>query len=261
MTQTPTAAKQDIAAGSGSLNKTGKTMKRNTRYINAIVAGLLTAGLASQAFAQQPSAAERAAMLKATLEASKVILRQYEWIETTVVSLKGEEKSRKQERCYYGADGGVQKIEITESPQPEKKRGLRGRIAEKKKEELTDYMKSAVALVKTYVPPSPAKIQAAKEAGKVSIEVLEPGKRARLNFKDYEKAGDNLGVEVDLTNNHMLGLKVSSYLDDAKDAVTLDVRMGSLNDGTTYASDIALDAKAKKLAVTVQNSGYRKASN
>jgi enoyl-CoA hydratase/carnithine racemase len=45
------------------------------------------------------------------------------------------------------------------------------------------------------VPPNPVKIQAAKDAGKVSIDLLEPGKRARLNFRDYEKPGDNLGVE------------------------------------------------------------------
>jgi hypothetical protein len=88
--------------------------------------------------------------------------------------------------------------------------------------------------------------------------VLEPGKRARLNFRDYEKPGDNLGVEVDLTSNRPLGLKVATYLEDAKDAVTLDVRVGQLNDGTTYPSDIALEAKADKLTVTVKNSGYRK---
>src|ERR1035441_4273885 len=214
--------------------------------------------LSNPAVAQQPSVPERVAALKASLAASQIILKQYEWIETTVISLKGDEKSRKQERCYYGADGNVQKIEVSASPEPQKKRGLRGRIIENKKEELTDYMKQAVALVKTYVPPNPAKIQAAKDAGKVSIEVLEPGKRARLNFRDYEKAGDNLGVEVDLVNNRPLGVKVSTYLDDAKDAVLLDVRMGQLNDGSPYASDITLDAKAKKIKVAMENSGYRK---
>ena len=218
----------------------------------------LLSALPNPAVAQQPSVPERVAALKASLAASQIILRQYEWIETTVVSLKGDEKSRKQERCYYGADGGIQKVEVSASPEPQKKRGLRGKIIAKKKEELTDYMKQAVALVKTYVPPNPAKIQAAKDAGKVTIEVLEPGKRARLNFRDYEKAGDNLGVEVDLVNNRPLGVKVSTYLDDAKDAVLLDVRMGQLNDGTTYASDITLDAPAKKIQVAVENSGYRK---
>jgi hypothetical protein len=122
-------------------------------------------------------------------------------------------------------------------------------------------MKSAVSLVKTYVPPNPAKIQAVKDAGKVTIELLEPGKRVRLNFRDYEKAGDNLGVEVDLVNNRALGVKVSTYLDDAKDTVTLHVRMGQLNDGTTYASDITLDAPARKIQVAVENSGYRKIGN
>src|ERR1039458_6178715 len=114
----------------------------------------LLSALPNPAVAQQPSVPERVAALKASLAASQIILRQYEWIETTVVSLKGDEKSRKQERCYYGADGGIQKVEVSASPEPEKKRGLRGKIIAKKKEELTDYMKNAVSLVKTYVPPN-----------------------------------------------------------------------------------------------------------
>ena len=238
----------------------GNTMKHNQslRVARNSFLILVLAVLALPGFAQQPTAAERAALLKATVEASQAVLKQYEWIETTVVSLKGEEKSRKQERCYYGADGGVQKVEVNSTPPPAKKRGLRGKIAASKQEELTDYMKSAIALVKSYVPPNPAKLQIAKDAGKVSIDLLQPGKRARLNFRDYAKPGDNLGVEVDLVSNRPLGVKVSTYLEDAKDAVTLDVRMGQLNDGTTYPSDVALDAKAKKLTVTVKNSGYRK---
>lgn len=233
----------------------------NTHSLKVAGTALLTLALAALALpglAQQPTPAERAAQLKATLDASQAVLRQYEWIQTTVVSVKGEEKSRQQERCYYGADGGLQKVAESSTPPPAKKRGLRGKIAESKQEEMTDYMKSAVALVKTYVPPSPAKIQAAKDAGKISIDVLQPGQRARLNFRDYEKPGDNLGVEVDLTSNRPLGLKVATYLEDAKDAVTLDVRMGQLNDGTTYPADVGLEAKAKKLTVTVKNTGYRK---
>lgn len=237
-------------------------MKSNTPlrfFAKPTCLALLLGVLTLPGYAQQPTAAERAAMLKATLAASQAVLRQYQWIETTVVSLKGEEKSRKQEQCYYGADGGVQKVLLSQSAPPPKKRGFfRRKIAESKQEELTDYMKSAIALVKSYVPPSPARIQAAKDMGKVSIEILQPGKRARLNFRDYEKPGDNLGVEVDLVKNRPLGLKVSTYLEDAADAVTLDVRMGQLNDGTSYPSKVTLDARAKNLKVTVTNSGYRK---
>jgi len=210
------------------------------------------------AFAQQPSAAERAAMLKATLTASQAVLKQYEWVETTVISLDGKEKSRQMDRCYYGADGGVQKVPLTTPPPDKKKRGLRGKIAEAKKEELTDYMKEAVALVKRYVPPTPVLIQSAKDAGKVSLDILEPNKRARLNFRDYLKPGDNLGVEVDLADNRLLGITVKTHLDSDKDAVTLDVRMSTLNEGTSYADSITLQVPAKKLTVNVDNSGYRK---
>ena len=65
--------------------------------------------------AQQPSVPERVAELKAALAASQASLRQYEWMETTVTSLKGEEKSRKQQRCYYGADGVLQKVAVSAS--------------------------------------------------------------------------------------------------------------------------------------------------
>ena len=87
-------------------------------------------------------------------------------IETTVVSLNGEEKSRKQQRCYYGADGVLQKVLVDASPPPATKPGLRGRIIANKTAELTDYMKSTVSLVKSYLPPDPAKIQASQNAGK-----------------------------------------------------------------------------------------------
>ncbi|HOB98665.1 MAG TPA: hypothetical protein PKM43_07960 [Verrucomicrobiota bacterium] len=214
--------------------------------------------LALPVLAQQPSAAERAAMLKATMTASQAVLKQYEWVETTVISLKGEEESRQMNRCYYGADGGVQKVPLTTPLPAKKKRGLRGKIAEAKQEELTDYMKEAVALVKSYVPPTPVLIQAAKDAGKVSLDVLEPGRRARLNFRDYLKPGDNLGVEVDLTSNRLLALTVKTYLDSAKDVVDLQAGMGTLADGTSYADAITLNAPAKKLTVKVDNSGYRK---
>jgi hypothetical protein len=76
--------------------------------------------------APQPTLPERIAMLKATFASSQANLRSYEWIETTVISLNGEEKSRKQQRCYYGADGALQKIVVDSSPPPQAKRGYAG---------------------------------------------------------------------------------------------------------------------------------------
>jgi hypothetical protein len=225
--------------------------------ISLLALVLMCPGIAV-AQAPQPSVQERVALLKGTFAASQANLRQYEWIETTVVSLNGEEKSRKQQRCYYGADGVLQKVLVDASPPPPTKPGLRGRIIANRTAELTDYMKSAVSLVKSYLPPDPAKIQASQDAGKVSIQVLDPGKRAQVNFHDYQKPGDNLAVVINLANNVVAGIGVSSYLDSPTDVVTLDAKMGQLNDGTIYTSDTTLNAAAKNLTVTVQNTGYRK---
>jgi len=214
----------------------------------------------SLALAQQPTVQERVVALKASLAASQAILKSYEWVETTVVSLKGEEKSRQLNRCYHGADGKVQKVPLTTPPPAPTKRGLRGKIVEAKKEEMADYMKEAVGLVKLYMPPDPARIQAAKDAGKVSVSP-QPGQRARLTFADYLKVGDSLALDVDLANNRPLAAKVSTYLDSQKEPVVLDVQFGTLDNSATYAATIVLQANGKNLTVNVQNSGYRKSGN
>ena len=78
----------------------------------AVVAGVLApvpaAAQRAAAAGANPAPKERVAAIKTSFAQSQAKLREYEWIETTVVSLKGEEKSRTQKRCYYGAEGQVQ---------------------------------------------------------------------------------------------------------------------------------------------------------
>ncbi len=228
---------------------------KTCRKLTLQAAILLASG--SLVLAQTPAVQERVVALKASLAASKAILKQYEWVETTVVRVKGEEKSRQMSKCYHGADGEVQKIPLTTPPPAEKKRGLRGRIAEAKKEELTDYMKEAVALVKQYVPPEAVLIERAKAAGKASVTPL-PGQRARLTFLDYLKPGDSFALELDLANNRPVAAKVSTYLDSKEDAVALDVKFNTLDNNATYPSQTTLNAPTKNLSVSVENSGYRR---
>ena len=61
-----------------------------------------------------------------------------------------------------------------------------------------------------------------------------------------------------MPTNRLLGMQVSSYLDSPEDAVVLNVEMGVLPDGTIYAAKTTLNAKAKEMTVTVENSGYRR---
>jgi hypothetical protein len=236
------------------------------RVLVTVAVGMGASGLAGGPEAAQqpaPGPEERVAALKQSLQESQTRLRKYEWIETTVISLKGEEKQRKQQRCYYGADGKLQKLPVGDAAPPaaDQGRGRRGgrlkeKIVENKKEDMQEYMERAVALVHQYVPPNPAYIDNAKKAGKVALKPGAAG-AARLELTDYIKAGDLLAVDVDAAANRLLGVRVASYLDEPEDAVTLDVGFGTLPDGTSYASQTTFDARAKNIRVVIQNSGHR----
>lgn len=155
-----------------------------------------------------PTPQQRTAMLKQWLQASQNQIRAYEWIETTVVSKDGEQKSSTQKRCYYGVDGKLQKVVLQQSPAQDggppgilPLGRLAKKVAESKKEEMTAYMQSAVELVHSYIPPVPGLIQQSINSGKLGMQMLDPGRRARLTFGDYLKPSDSLGVDIELPTN------------------------------------------------------------
>jgi hypothetical protein len=209
-----------------------------------------------------PSTDEIVASLKQNLAESQERLRQYEWIETTAISLKGEEKSRAQKRVHYGANGTLTRTPIGAAPAPQAapsgRRGgrLAARVVENKKDEMQDYMERAVALIRKYVPPDAALIQKAKDAGRMQVQPVPPG-TVRAAFTDFIQPSDAMSIEVDVKALLLSGLTVSTYLDEKDEAVTLDVRFGALTDGTGYAARTTLEAKAKNIRVVLENSGHR----
>ena len=241
----------------------------------AIVSGALLSSFACAALAQEATPAApaapavtavtpeaRVAALKESFVASKAALKQYGWIETTALSLGGEEKVRQQYQCYYGAEGALQKVPIAADAKEEKKRGLRGKAIEAKKEELSASLKSAVALLHEYAPLDPAKIQAAKDAGNLSVSIPTPEGTMKVIIKNYLKAGDEVAIDVDSAKNTVKALAISSYVGDAaakdKSPVTAKVTYNALPDGTLYPAKETLDISAQGLKVDVQTSGYKK---
>jgi len=235
-------------------------MKKPSNLSRVFGLVVLTMGFAIGANAQEPASQERIAAFKKTLQQSQAQLRSYEWIETTTVMLKGEVKSQKQNRCYYDANGKVQKVAIgspSASAQPSGGR-LKRRIVAKKTEEMTQYMKDAVELIHRYVPPQPEMIQFAKDNGKAKYGVMEPNKVIQLSLNDIVKTGDLMSATVDIQSNSILGIDVSTYLEDAQDGIKLAVVFKRLPDGTSYSGQTTLDARSKDIKVVVENSGHRK---
>jgi hypothetical protein len=217
----------------------------------AVLAGLVAAQpLSAQDLQQKLAAAKQAAAQ------NQQALRSYTWLEKTELSYKGEVKNTKVESCRYGPDGKVQKTVIEAPPPAQEKRGLRGKVIEKKTGEMKEELESASALVHRYVPPDPGLMQVVMGAGKASLAQQGPGAVA-LKFADYQKAGDALTLTFDPAVKAMRQIAVNTYLDDPASPVTLQVQMASLPDAS-YPGAVTLAIPASQIEVRITNTNYQK---
>jgi hypothetical protein len=221
-----------------------------------LMVSALALSVAFPAMAQNTALQEKLAAVQQSIAENKQKLRQYQWIETTQLTLKGDQKPPSQDQCQYGPDGQVQKTPI--GPPPEQPSGgrLKERIIEKKKEEMKEYMQNVKGVLGMYVPPDPQKMQQAFQAGKASLNPM--GGVVNLVFTDYAQPGDQMTLTFDTAAHKITTLNVNTYMGQEKDAVTLQVQMASLPDGTNYVQQSVLNATAKQLIVTTTNSNYQK---
>src|SRR6185436_10491471 len=92
---------------------------------------------------------------------------------------------------------------------------IKGAIVENKKEELTDYMEQAAALVHQYVPPDPARIKAAESAGNLSVQPAAGA--TTLSIKNYLKQGDLLSIGFDPAAKVLKSYAAQSYVEKPKE--------------------------------------------
>ncbi|MGA7223646.1 MAG: hypothetical protein WA603_20560 [Candidatus Acidiferrales bacterium] len=208
------------------------------------------------AVAQDVALQQKLAAVKQAAAENEQKLRQYQWTETTQLTLKGDPKPPSENMCQYGPDGQVQKTPI--GPPPEQNSGgrMKQRVIGKKKAEIKDYMEDVKGVLSMYVPPEPQKMQQAFQAGNVSLNPA--GGLVNLTFRNYAQPGDQMTLTFDPSAKKITALSVNTYMGAAKDAVTLQVQMASLPDGTNYAQQTVLNATAKQLVVTTTNSNYQK---
>ena len=221
-----------------------------------MIIGAVTLAITVPAISQNSEVQEKLAAVKQAAAENKQKLRQYKWIETTQLTLKGDAKPPTKNSCQYGPDGKVQKTLIGPPPQQPSGGRAKQKIIENKKEEMKDYMQDVKAVLAMYVPPDPQRMQAAFEAKKVSLNPA--GGAVNLVFTDYAQPGDKMTLTFDTATKKITGLNINTYMGKEKDVVTLQVQMGSLPDGTNYEQQSVLNATAKQLVVTTTNSDYQK---
>src|SRR5271155_1817554 len=160
-----------------------------------VIIGAIALVAGGAAIAQNGELQQKLAAAKQAAAENKQRLRQYQWTETTQLTLKGDPKPASQKLCRYGPDGQVQKTAI--GPPPEQPSGgrLKQRVIEKKKAEMQDYMEDVKGVLAMYVPPDPQRMQAAFAAGKVSLNPA--GGMLNVIFTDYAQPGDKMTLTFD----------------------------------------------------------------
>ena len=209
------------------------------------------------AMAQNQQLEEKLMALKQNQAANKQKLAQYTWQETETISIKGSVKDTKVYQVQM-VNGQQQKTEV--SNQQAQQSGRQGRLKEhivdNKKQEYQEYGQSIGALAKQYTTPDPDRLMQAKQAGNIS---LQPGAGAvNLIIKNYVKPGDSVTFTLDPVSKQLQNVRVASYLDDPKDAVTISAEFAQLPDGTNHVANTLINGESKQLTVNNQNSNYQK---
>ena len=194
--------------------------------------------------------------LKQNQGINKQKLAQYTWTETETIAIKGEVKDTKIYQVQM-VKGKQQKTEV--SNEKAQRGGREGRIKEciieKKTEEYEQYGQQFATLAKQYTAPDPERLMQAKQAGNVSLQL--GNSTVALVIKNYVKQGDSITFTIDPQSKRLQNVRVQSYVDDPKDAVTVSAEFAQLPDGTNHVASTLIDGASKQLTVNEVNSNYQ----
>jgi len=230
----------------------------SSKRLIAAMFGMVAFSVAVLALASggaNPELQQKFAALKQSAAANQQKLHKYQWTEIRQVTYKGDQKPQQQFMCQYGPDGKVQKFPMGPQQQPSGGK-IKQRMIEKKKDEMEQYMGQVKSLLAAYVPPNPAKMQQAAQAGKIALSRDAAAGLVNFTFTDYVQPGDKMVVAFDTASKKIANLNINTYMGQEKDAVTLMVDFSSLPDGTNYAEKTTLNVAAKQMVVTTINTNY-----
>lgn len=219
-----------------------------------ITAAILLAG--STAVAQNPQLEEKIQALKQNQAANKQKLAQYMWTETETISLKGDVKDVKTYQVQM-VNGQPQKTLVNnqQAQQSGREGRLKEHVVDKKKAEYQEYGQSIGALAKQYTTPDPDALMKAKQAGNISIQ---PGAgEVNLVIKNYVKQGDSVTLTLNPQSKQLQSIQVNSYLNDPKNAVTINAQFAQLPDGTSHVASTLVNGVSKELTVQDVTSNYQ----
>jgi hypothetical protein len=230
---------------------------------NSTIAASLTTILASIVRCSPPAIAQNAGMqakiaqVAEASKANKAALSHYNWQESVTTRIKGEVKKQQVFLVNIGPDGQQQKSEINAQPDQASGGPLKRHIVAKKKAEYKDYGDQIADLARQYTAPDPGRLQQAYQQGNISLQLGGGESMMTLNIKNYIKPGDSVTLVFNKAQKAIQSIRVASYLDDPKDAVTIAAQFAKLPNGINHVTGTQITGASKQLSVVTQNSNYQ----
>lgn len=184
-------------------------------------------------------------------------LRQYAWKSRTEVRKGGETRNVQLALMRYDSYGALQKTPISSTPQQQlPTRGIRGLIAQKKKETFMETLDSLGALAKSYGELSPASMQRFMATAIVAPEMDQQQKLFRISGTNFLQPGDSLTLWVDAVTRKQRRVEIHTTLDRKPVRIVSDFQ--DLPMGPTYMARSTVDYPSDELTLITENFDYER---
>lgn len=184
-------------------------------------------------------------------------LRQYAWKSRTEIRKGGETKNVQVALVRYDTYGALQKTTISSTPQQQlPTRGIRGLIAQKKKEDFMETLDSLGKLAKSYGELSPDAMQRFMATATVTPEMGQQQKLFRINGGNVLQPGDSMTLWVDAASRKQRRVEIQTTLDRKPVRIVSDFQ--TLPMGPTYMARSAVDYPSEALTLITENFDYER---
>ncbi len=184
-------------------------------------------------------------------------LAQYAWKSRTEIRKGGETRSVQLALMRYDIDGTLQKTPISSTPEQKlPTHGIRGRIAQKKKENFLETLDSLGRLAKSYSELSADEMQRFMAAARVTPEVVSQQKLISISGSNLLQPGDSMTVWVDLVTKKQRRVEIQTTLDKKPVRIVSDFQ--DLPQGPTHMARSVIDYPSEELTLLTENFDYER---
>jgi hypothetical protein len=185
--------------------------------------------------------------------ANAAALRQYEWKRRTEVQRKGETKNVQVVLVRYDANGRMQTIPISGTPEPDlPKFGLRKAIAEKKLKEFKETVQQLGELARSYSELPPEHMQRFVASAVTTPELVAGQQLIRAEGHSVLHAGDSMTIWMDATSRRQRRVDIQTALDEKPVRIVSEFKDLSAN-GPIYMSVSRINYDDGAIAITTEN--------